>query len=376
MRRLVDGQRQQHDRDGNDDGSEVWGQRIHHQPRVERISKGRLSVRQKGRGYQEFAGSALATRNAQGRRRPPSRRRRRTSSSRVARRTPATLPNAVSSAFRRRGPMPGNRVELRAQVAHRPRLRGGTSRRSGAPRRGSAGAAAAPGSSRGSAIGVVAVAREQQLFLLRDARPPPGSPARAPRAPRRPPTAAPCRRRSGSDPETARPPRARCGSAGARPRASRRSRRGSGSGLEPRLGPWPASSREPRARPRIRNFRYSASLHPAVFADDHRRHGLAALDRRDVEALDAARQRRQAEDRAQRLERVVVGGGVLVEARAGRRAGVARRQIEQAALLAALRHDEPHAPAGARRQPRLEHAASARRARAAGGSPAARTRSS
>ena len=39
------------------------------------------------------------------------------SSSRLARRTPATLPNAVSSALRRRGPIPAIVVELGAQVA-------------------------------------------------------------------------------------------------------------------------------------------------------------------------------------------------------------------------------------------------------------------
>ena len=38
--------------------------------------------------------------------------------------------------------------------------------------------------------------------------------------------------------------------------------------------------------------------HPAVFAHHHRRHRLAALDRRDVEALDAPRQRRQRQHRA------------------------------------------------------------------------------
>ena len=46
----------------------------------------------------------------------------RTSSSRVARRTPARLPKAVSSAFRRLGPMPDNHVQIRSQVALRPRL--------------------------------------------------------------------------------------------------------------------------------------------------------------------------------------------------------------------------------------------------------------
>src|SRR5262249_52177075 len=55
--------------------------------------------------------------------------------------------------------------------------------------------------------------------------------------------------------------------------------------------PWPqAASSAPDAELPVLAF-----AHPAVFAHDHRRHRLAALDRRDVEALDAARQRRQRE---------------------------------------------------------------------------------
>ena len=195
-------------------------------------------------------------------------------------------------------------------------------------------------------------------------------PARAPRAPRTPPTAAPCRRRSGSGPGTARPSRAACGSAAARPRASRRSRHDSESGLRPRsasrLGTrgsrgrrrWrfstelgrigtasglecscrcdPTATADSRApSPRIRNFRYSdrfirPSSHTTIEATVS-----AALDRRDVEALDAARNGRQRQHRAQRFERVVVRGDVLVEARLIGDLRVARRQVEQPALLAA-----------------------------------------
>ena len=71
-------------------------------------------------------------------------------------------------------------------------------------------------------------------------------------------------------------------------------------------------------------------LHPPVFADHHRGDGLAALDRRDVETLDSARDRRQVEDQAERFERVVVGGDGLVEARLVRDLRVARREVEQA----------------------------------------------
>ncbi len=97
--------------------------------------------------------------------------------------------------------------------------------------------------------------------------------------------------------------------------------------------------------------------HPPVLADDHRRHGFAALNRRDVEALDAPRQRRQREHVLQRLERVVLRRLRLVEARLVGERGVAVGEIDEAALLAALRHDDPHAPAGALGQPALERLA-------------------
>ena len=145
--------------------------------------------------------------------------------------------------------------------------------------------------------------------------------------------------------------------------------------------PEPSGRPDPEPRtasrePRILNFRYSALLHPPVFADDHRRDGLAALDRRDVEALDAARHGRQRQHGAQRFERVVVRGDVLVEARLVGDLGVARREVEQPALLAALRHDEAHAAPGLRRQPALEQlGVGVAEARPAGGSPAAPVRS-
>ena len=107
-------------------------------------------------------------------------------------------------------------------------------------------------------------------------------------------------------------------------------------------------------------------LHPAVFADHHRRDGLAALDRRDVEALDAARNRRQAQDDAQRFERVVVGGDGLVEARLVGDLRVARGEIEQPALLAALRHDEPDAMLAADRSATPERPRSPTRSSAIG----------
>src|SRR5262249_1703845 len=80
----------------------------------------------------------------------------------------------------------------------------------------------------------------------------------------------------------------------------------------------------------------------------------AALNRGDVEALDAARERGQREHMLQRFERVVLRGLRLVEARLVRDAGVSVREIDEAALLAALRHDDAHAASGAIGKPRLE----------------------
>ena len=97
-----------------------------------------------------------------------------------------------------------------------------------------------------------------------------------------------------------------------------------------------------------------APLHPAVLADHHRRDRLAPLDRGDVEAVDPARNGRQAEDGAQGFERVVVGGDGLVEARLIGHLRVARGEFEQAALFSALGHDEPDLMVAAIGQPRLQ----------------------
>ena len=139
------------------------------------------------------------------------------------------------------------------------------------------------------------------------------------------------------------------GSAAGPPGASRRSRRGTGVASEPCPT---AVRRHVRAYSELPVL---APAHPAVFADDHRRHGLAALDRRDVEALDAPRQRRQRQHRAQRLERLVVRRGLRVEAASVGQRRVARRQIEQAlASRRAAARPDAHAVRPARAQPRFE----------------------
>ena len=203
----------------------------------------------------------------------------------------------------------------------------------------------------------------EQLLFLGDADGHEVRQAELRRALRTPPTAVPCRRRSRSGRETVRLARAASGSGAARLRAWPRSRRvarrsvardslARARSLNPVFrARVPAShgyatSHEPRTQAPNPKLPILPSPHPAVLAHHHRRHGLAALNRRDVEALDAARQRRQREDGLQRLERVVLRRGRLVEARAVRERGVARRQIHQAALLAALRHDDAHAAAG------------------------------
>ena len=56
----------------------------------------------------------------------------------------------------------------------------------------------------------------------------------------------------------------------------------------------------------------------------------------------------------QRFERLVLRGARLVESRLVREPGVAVREIDEAALFAALRDDDPHAPAGPIREPALE----------------------
>ncbi len=107
----------------------------------------------------------------------------------------------------------------------------------------------------------------------------------------------------------------------------------------------------------MRNFRYSLRLiRPSSQTTIDATVSLP-WNRRDVEALDAARQRRQRQHRLQRLERVVLRRGRLVEAGLVGERRVAVREIDEAALLAALRHHDAHAPAGALRQPALERVA-------------------
>src|SRR5688572_31570781 len=65
-----------------------------------------------------------------------------------------------------------------------------------------------------------------------------------------------------------------------------------------------------RPPPRSTLFPYTT-----LFRAHQRGHRFGALDRRDVEAVDAARQFRQSQRLLQRFERVVIGGGVLVETR-------------------------------------------------------------
>ena len=147
----------------------------------------------------------------------------RTSSSRVARRTPARLPNAVSSALRRRGPTPAisSSSDRRSRFVRDCRWKVTANRCASSRIRWISSSA---GLSVASAIGVDVVAREQQLLLLRD---PDRHQVRQPELLERlrtPPTAAPCRRRSGSGPGTARRSRGASDSGAARLRASRRSR--------------------------------------------------------------------------------------------------------------------------------------------------------
>ena len=99
------------------------------------------------------------------------------------------------------------------------------------------------------------------------------------------------------------------------------------------------------------------SPHPPVLAHHHRCDRFAPLDGRDVETLDAPRNRGKLEHRLQRLERVVLRGGRLVEPRLVRQGGVAVREVDEAPLLAALWHDDADAKAGALREPRFERLA-------------------
>ncbi len=161
----------------------------------------------------------------------------------------------------------------------------------GAPRRGSAAARRSAGDSRGSAMpsSRSRVKTSSSCFArpIATSRSRPSSAQRR----RRPPSAGPCRRRRRSGRETARPARARGGTGAAPPRASRRSR--------------PArASRRPRAESReLAGTRFAASGRRRPRPCDAT--VSRALQRRDVEALDAARQRRAARARApQRVERL------------------------------------------------------------------------
>ena len=209
----------------------------------------------------------------------------------------------LSSVLRRRGPTPGDVVELRAQVARRPGLAVEGDRE--AVRLVADALQQAQRRALGRAgDGVDRVAGEDQLLLLGQADG--DEPLEAERAQRL------VGRRelalaAVDDDQIGQRPAAldhRPVAAQHDLRASTRNRRGCGAGRAPGCAERLALGRRrlrratsasgsvaaiPRRR-RIRNLRYSPRLHPAVLADDHRRHRLAALERRDVEALDAARQ--------------------------------------------------------------------------------------
>ena len=178
---------------------------------------------------------------------------------------------------------------------------GGTSPRTGAPRRGSAAAAAAPDRLSASAIGSSRsrVKSSSSFFAMptatRFARP---SCLERLVGGRELPLAAVDHDQIGKRPAVL---EHACDSGAGRPRASPRSRRGIGARLGCGLGLGVSRRRQPDPELPV-----LALLHPAVFAHHHRRDGLAALDRRDVEALDAARQRRQAQHRraASRARRI------------------------------------------------------------------------
>ena len=97
-----------------------------------------------------------------------------------------------------------------------------------------------------------------------------------------------------------------------------------------------------------------ALLHPSFHRDHHRRDRVTSLQRRDVETLDPARQTGQVQHGAERIERFERRPGALAELLLIGHRGVARRQVEQAALVPALRHLNRHLPPGAIRQPRFQ----------------------
>ena len=300
------------------------------------------------------------------------------SSSRVARRTPARLPNVVSSVLPPPRADAGHVIQLRSQIAHRARLAVERDR---------------------EAVRLVADALHQQQRRIvrrqRDriarvarvtaalpssrCRPRRGSRGRALRARRRPPTAAPCRRRSRSGRETARPARAACDSAAARLRASRRSRRCTAGSRDSRprcrgrlgIGAVLELGVRSAADPRMRNFRYSPrrirpSSHTTIDATVSLP-WIVEMSKHSMRRGSAG----SAEHALQRLERVVLRRRRLVEPRLVRERGVAVRELHEPALLAALRDDDAHASAGARPTATLR-APRARPARPARESPAAR----
>src|SRR6266545_5530682 len=120
---------------------------------------------------------------------------------------------------------------------------------------------------------------------------------------------------------------------------------------------WGDCPRKMTSDPLYPKFPVLRFLHPPVFAYDHRCHGLASLDRRDVEAFDAPGNGRQAEDGPKRFERIEMCRSVLVEARAVQQLGIPGGQFDERSLVAALRDEDLDAPAGARRQPLLHRLA-------------------
>ena len=106
-----------------------------------------------------------------------------------------------------------------------------------------------------------------------------------------------------------------------------------------------------------------ALSHAPVLAHHHRGHGLAALNRRDVEALDPPRNGRQRQRGPQRFQRVVLRKARVDEPRLIRHLRIAIRQLDQAALLTTLRHQHLHPAPRAFGQPGFEQLAILRRAR-------------
>ena len=246
MGHFVHGQRHEHDGNGDRNENEVW-RLIHGVPQGPGRTRERSSVRQKRRAIKAQAGQRCdremrqhGVRRTWRRRRAPGPPASRDGPRRGCRTRSAApcrflgpIPAIPSSSDRRSRFVRDARWNVTANRCASSRMRRISSRL---------------GLSSRSAIGVFAIAREQQLFLLRDTDRHEVAEAEALAGRGRPPTAGPCRRRSESDPETVRRSRAACDTAASRPRASRRSRRGAvrtgcGGGPDP--------------EPRILNFRYS-----------------------------------------------------------------------------------------------------------------------